>query len=126
MQVNRIPNEPVIFYLSAIDAVKATFELPNGKSIVLTQSVQYETSDDEEIEFLSKQRYVGVKRLGDKEFRYFAAKQFENLPTVYNEKIKSASDVEEFSWSSESEQRIIAKLRENGYIVYKKGEGKAK
>ena len=123
-KIERIPNEPIIFYLSASDVVKGTYKLPSGSTIIITQSVPYSTTDDEEIEFLSKERFLGARRISDKEFRFFATKQFKDLPTVYNKNINSAKDVEEFVWTSESEQRIIAKLRENGYIVYKRDKEK--
>ena len=123
---DRIIDEPITFYLSAVDAVKASFELPSGLNIVITQATPYTTSNEEEIDFLSKQRFLGVKRLTDKEFRFFATKQFNKIPTVYNKDIKGPKDIEEYAWTSDSEQRIIAKLKENGYIVYKKKDSKEK
>lgn len=111
--------EPITFYLCALDAVRASFQLPNGKTIILSQTSDYTTTDKEEQDFFSQQRHVGAKRMDDAKFRTWATLQFSKLPTIFNTLIKEPKDVEEFVWSSESEAEVIKHLKENGYIVYK-------
>jgi hypothetical protein len=112
--------EPLIFYLTAPEVSRYDLSLPNGKRLIFNQSTQYKTEDKEEQDFLSQQKYIGVKRMNDKEFRQWATLQFDSIPTIYNRSIQSKEDIEEHLWTSESEDYAINKLKESGYTVFKR------
>jgi hypothetical protein len=114
--------EPLTFYLTAPEVTESSFKLPNGKVIILRRGDSYLTEDAEEQNFLSQQKYIGAKKLDDKEFRMWATLQFEKIPTVYNNSIQTEKDAEEFLWTSETEEYAINKLKENGYMVYKRNK----
>jgi len=112
--------EPLTFYIVSPEVVKYTLKIPDtGKIIILRKGEEYSTEDKHEQDFLSQQKYLGVKRLSDKEFRVWATLQFDKIPTVYNGNISDPKDVEEFVWSSEFENEVIKKLKERGYIAYR-------
>ena len=100
--------------LAGFDVVRAKFELPNGKIIVLRRGETYETSDPEELDFFSTQRVVNIRKPEGKELEKYISQQL--LPTVDNLTI-TAEMVDEFKWSTEAEERVIAKLIERGYKV---------
>jgi len=118
--------EPLTFYIVSPEVVRYSLKFPDtGKILILHRGDAYTTEDKTEQEFLSQQKYLGVRRFNDKEFRMWATLQFDRIPTVYNALIKDKKDVEEFVWSSEFENEVIKNLKERGYIVYrakKKGE----
>ena len=115
--------EPIIFYLAAPEVVQYSVKLPSGKIVLLKRGEDYKTEDAEEIEFLSKQRYFGARKLDDKEFRIWATLRYKNVPTV-DKVIEDKSYVEAMVWNSETEEYAVNKLKENGYTVYKKSKGK--
>lgn len=111
--------EPLTFYVTSNAVLKVTIVIPSTKKrIVLSPGKSYETSDKDEIDYLSKQKFIAARKLGDKEFRTWATLQFKDLPTVYNTAIETPKDVEEFVWSSEFENEVISTLKERGYIIY--------
>lgn len=112
--------EPKVAYLANPEIVKYDIKFPSGKIITLTPNKTYKTEDADELDFLSKQKGIGLGKMNDKEFRMWATLQFDRIPTVYNDNIKDKKDVEEFVWSSEYENEIVQKLKDNGYIIYKK------
>ena len=114
--------EPVKFYLVAPEIVNYSIKFPSGKIIILKRGDVYQTEDESEVEFLSKQRYIGVSKLNDKEFRLWATMRYKDVPTV-DKKIEDKTSIEAMLWNSESEEFAVNKLKELGYTVYKKHKG---
>ena len=115
--------EPIIFYVAAPDILKYSVKFPNGKIFIFHKGDTYETCDAEEIDFLSKQKFIAARKLDDKEFRVWATLRYKDVPTV-EKKITDKTEIEAFLWNSESEEYAVNKLKEHGYLVYKREKRK--
>jgi len=111
--------EPMIATLSMMDALSMTITFPNKKVIKLRRGKSYETQIKSEIDFLSKQRGIAVRKFDDKEFRRWFTKAPSKRPFTQSASL-TKEDVEEFNWTDKKEFAIVEKLKERGYIVYPK------
>jgi len=110
--------EPCIFYLASGDIAKYNITLPNGKCVSLIRNGKYQTCDPDEIDFLTRQKGLGCKKLDDAEFRVWVTKHYNSLPVVENKDIKTLEDVEEFITRVGMEPLIVQALKLRGYNVF--------
>lgn len=112
--------------ISLIDGriINASVTLPSGKQLVFNSKVRrYETSDPEEVEFFSKLKGFFVRDIGDKEYIRHLERMYEEIPDITNREL-TVEAAEKSKWYTEDENKLIEKLRELGYIVYKAPEKK--
>jgi len=107
-------NIPKKIYLTDQGMVVAKFKLPNEKLINIRRGTTYRTEDQEELNFFSKQKGIGISDIDGKELKRFIAQQ--TIPTVDNVVI-TADMVDQFKWTTEAEAALIAVLKEKGYAV---------
>jgi len=110
---------PAVFYVAAYDVRRYCVTLPSGKPLVFTPSTEYITSDQEEIEFLSKQKGLGFYRSGDSKERFlrYIAARYDESPTLQNMIGKTREDFELFVLQSTSESTVVDYLRNRGYNI---------
>ena len=108
-------NEPLTAYITAYEVMEYTIKFPSGKVIRLTQGGSYTTEDKDELDFLSKQQFVGLKKMNDKEFRIWATKRLAELPSVYNQNVTEEVIRNAISFTQEEEQAYRNAIKE-GYI----------
>ena len=112
-------NEPKKICLSRIEIIEASFKLPNGGSLVLTQKNPFYITDDPDvIDFMSRQKGVCIGDIDDVEYRSYMSRRFSELPSAFRTDVKS-EEAERCRWDTEDEKLAIGKLKELGYIVYK-------
>jgi len=107
-------NIPKRITLAGHDVVRARFELPNGKILSLSRGEVYETSDPKELDYFSKQRVVHIREIKGKDLEKYISQQI--IPSIENLTI-TAEMVDEYKWTTEAEEKVIAKLTEQGYII---------
>lgn len=105
----------MIFFISRFNVSRYAITLPSGKKIVLMGGKSYTTDDPDEIKFLSSQKGLGVRKVEDREYRIWATKKFNELPTCDNKEL-TKEDLTEFLLSSPQEKLLKSILESNGYI----------
>ena len=108
--------EPKQVIIARYDIVDMSITLPSGKKLSINRGKPYITGDQDELDFLSRQKGLVVTGIDDKSFRTWVTEQV--LPTV--DKDLSDADAAEFKWYDEHEEAVVEELKERGYIVYKK------
>lgn len=108
---------PVTVYIAAYDIKRYSLTFPSGKTIILYPDSEYVTSDKEEIEFLSKQKGLGITRPTDSKEKFLrhVAATFAEKPTLENLTKKSEEELSLFMLSNMSEDLVITYLRNRGY-----------
>lgn len=114
-KIERLDIEPRKFKLSSYDVIRMTVELPSGKVLNFYQGYTYETTDKEEIEFLSKLSHLVCHYMNDKDFRMWAIPKLKDLPSVYNTAYSSEMNVHHTSRNAVIAEKV-ADLVDNGYI----------
>ena len=111
--------EPMKATLSMMDALSMTITFPNKKVIKIRKGKSYETQIKSEIDFLSKQRGIALRKFNDQEFRRWFTKAPSKRPFTQRADL-TKEDTSEFNWTDAKEEAIVTKLKEKGYIVYPK------
>lgn len=105
--------------ISKIDIKEFHIKFPNGKIIQLdNKNSSYTTSDQEEIDFASRQKGLAIIEVSDKEFRNWVQKEFDKKPHVFRANIDDLN-LDEFNQSSLKEAIYIQRLKDKGYYVNK-------
>jgi len=113
---------PIIFYNSRPEIVRRDITLPSGKQVVLSrESRTYKTDDPEEIEFLSKQAYIGAREVDDKEFIIYLTSRYQDMPNVERVGL-TLEEMEKYLSTTETEKMIVQALRDKGYTVEAKAD----
>lgn len=108
---------PKKVYIGGHEIQRYGITFPSGKSIILTKNAEYITSDQEEIDFLRKQKGLIIEdpSLNKESFMRYIGSVYSEQPTLESICKKSEQDVSKYLISTLDETEVISHLIETNY-----------